>query len=234
MNEKRSSPRFSVALCVRLDLKEKGVLKGTLADLSASGEGMMVQSDKSVQEGEPVTMELSVPVQMRNIRCGGEVVRCQRSNGVYEIGIRIRDIDERSREDIRIFCDSLMPSTESDTVNYLIQEGERALTEASKAAVGKSTGERLEAFLHELLSLKYHDALRSFENALTIDPENETAMEGFCYSLAKAISHYERAGLDGLADIIKVKALPYFTDKTLKVAQRSPRMDRFLLEIITS
>jgi hypothetical protein len=125
-----------------------------------------------------------------------------------------------------------MPGANPDTVEYLIKRGEEALTEASEAAIERPVGARLEALMHELLSLKYHDALRSFEDALEIEPENEKAQEGFCYSLAKAISHYEHAGLGSVADIVKVKALPYCTDKALEVAERSPRISPFFLGII--
>jgi hypothetical protein len=157
---------------------------------------------------------------------------CRECNSGYEIGIHIRSIGEQFRESLRMFSRCLMPYAGSDTVNYLIQQGEKALEEASEVTIGESMSAELEAFLHELLSLKYHDALRSFEDALEIDEENEAALEGFCYSLAKAVSHYEYAGLSGLAETIKVKALSYCSDRTLEIAERSPRMSKYLLEII--
>ena len=119
-----------------------------------------------------------------------------------------------------------------DTLEYLIKQGEEALNEASEAAIESPTEARLEALMHELLSLNYHDALRSFESALYIDPENEKALEGFCYSLAKAISHHEHSGLTGIAETIKLKALPYCTDRALEIAESSPRIGRSFLEII--
>ncbi len=125
-----------------------------------------------------------------------------------------------------------MPRAKQDIVDYLIKQGEEALREASEVDISRSMGERLEALMHELLSLKYHDALRSFEDALKIDPENEAVLEGFCYSLANAVSHYEQAGLGGLAETIKLKALPYCTDKALEMAERSPRMGKYLLGVI--
>ena len=125
-----------------------------------------------------------------------------------------------------------MPRANSDAAEYLIQRGEESLAEAAKATIEESMGERMEALMHELLSLKYHDALRSFEDALKIEPENEAALEGFCYALAKSISHYEQAGLDNLADIVKVKALPYCSYKALKVAEESSRISGYFLEII--
>ena len=232
MEERRTSPRFDIALNVKLDLGKIGILEGTWGNLNASGKGIMVQADKEAQVGDAVILEIPVPVQMRTIKCEGRVTQCQKCDAVYEISIRIDDIDEQSRDDLRTFCSFLTPHSESDTIDYLIHQGEEALSEASEVTIGESMGARLEALMHELLSLKYHDALRSFEDALAIDGGNEVAVEGFCYSLAKAISHYERAGLDGLADIIKVKALQYFTDNTQEIAEKSDRIDSYLLSII--
>jgi hypothetical protein len=232
MEERRSSPRFDIVLSVKLDLGKGGILEGTWCNLNASGKGIMVRANEEAQKGDAVTLEMPVPVQMQTVQCKGQVVKCQKSDDAYEISIRIDEIDEQRRDDLRTFCSFLTPCSELDTADYLIQQGEKALAEASEVIVGKSMGERLEALMHELLSLRYHDALRNFEDALTIDNENEAAVEGFCYSLAKAISHYERAGLDGLADIIKVKALQYCDDKTWKIAEKSTRMDNYLLSII--
>jgi len=122
--------------------------------------------------------------------------------------------------------------SELETVNYLIHQGENALKEASKAKITDTMNEVLEAHMYDLLALKYHDALRSFEHALNIDGENEQALEGFCYALAEAVAHYERAGMSHLAEIIKVKAMPYYTDRMLDIASHSPRISRYLLEII--
>ena len=232
MEDRGSSPRFEIALKVKLDPGEETKIEGTLGNLSASGAEVMVKASKSPQVGDTVIMEIPVPVEMHTIQCEGEVLECRRSDGIYEIDIHVRSIDERSREDLRRFCNFLIPLATSDTINYLIQEGERALNEASEVTIGESIGERLQALMHELLSLKYHDALRSFEDALKIDRENEEAVAGFCYSLAKAVSHYERAGLDGLADIIKVKAMQYYTERTLEIAEKSSRMDDCLLGVI--
>jgi len=232
MEEKRSSPQFDIVLSVKLDLGKSGVLEGTWNNLSASGEDIMVRANESAQVGDTVILEIPVPIQIRTIQCEGKIVQCQQRNDVYEIGIRIHDIDEQSRDDLRMFCSFLTPRGESDTVDYLIQQGEKLLGEASEVTVGESMGQRLEALMHELLSLKYHDALRNFEDALKIDRENEAAVEGFCYSLAKSVSHYERANLSGLAEIIKVKALQYFTDETQNIAERSTRIDESLLSII--
>ena len=74
--------------------------------------------------------------------------------------------------------------------------------------------------------------MRSFEGALEIDQGNEAALEGFCYSLAEAVSHYKRAGLSRLAETVKMKALPYCTDKALEIAERSPGIGRYFMEIV--
>ena len=232
MEDKRSSPQLDIALSVKLDLGERGVFEGTWDNLSASGEDIVVRTSEGAKVGDPVILEIPVPVQIRTIQCRGQIIRCQKRNDVYEIGVRIQDIDEQSRDDLRMFCGFLTPRSESDTINYLIQQGEKSLSEASEVTVEEEMGQRLEALMHELLSLKYHDALRAFEDALKIDGESEAAVEGFCYSLAKAVSHYERANLGGLAEIIKVKALQYFTDDTQNIAEKSTRMDESLLGII--
>lgn len=125
-----------------------------------------------------------------------------------------------------------MQRDESYTTNYLVQQGEEALSEASKANITESMNEVLEAHMYELLALKYHDALRNFEEALKIEPNNTTALEGFCYSLAQTLSHYERAGLSHLAEIIKVKAMPYYTDDIEDIVKKSPRLNKYLLEIL--
>jgi len=226
------SPRFEIAIRVKLDFGDGETLEGKLGNLCASGEDVMVESSKSARVGDAVALEMPVPSQMRIVQCEGEVANCEKSDDTYEIDVRIRNIDEQSREELRRFCNFLTPLATSETIYYLIQEGEKALSEASEVTISESAGARLEALMHELLSLRYHDALRSFEDALKIDRENEEAVAGFCYSLAKAVCHYERAGLNGLADIIKVKALQYYTDRTLEIAEKSPRMDAYLLEII--
>ncbi len=228
----RKSPRFEIALRVKLDFGDSEALEGKLGSLCASGEGVMVESSKGARVGDAVALEIPVPSQMRMVQCEGEVTNCEKSDDAYEIDVRIRNIDEQSREELRKFCNFLAPLATPETIYYLIQEGEKALSEASEVTISESAGARLEALMHELLSLRYHDALRSFEDALKIDRENEDAVTGFCYSLAKAVSHYERAGLNGLADIIKVKALQYYTDKTLEIAEKSPRMDAYQLGII--
>jgi len=228
----RRSPRFEITLRVKLDFGDGETLEGKLGSLCASGEDVMVESGKSARVGDAVILEMPVPLQMRMVQCEGQVTNCEKSDDTYEIDVRIRNIDEQSREDLRRFCNFLAPLATSETIYYLIQEGEKALSEASEVTISESAGARLEALMHELLSLRYHDALRSFEDALKIDRENEDAVAGFCYSLAKAVSHYEQAGLNGLADIIKVKALQYYTDRTLEIAGKSPRMDSFLLGIV--
>ncbi len=228
----RRSPRFEITLRVKLDFGDGETLEGKLGNLCASGEDVMVESSKGARVGDAVALEIPVPSQMRMVQCEGQVTNCVKSDDTYEIDVRIRNIDEQSREELRKFCNFLAPLAKSETIYYLIQEGEKALSEASEVTISESAGARLEALMHELLSLRYHDALRSFEDALKIDGENEEAVVGFCYSLAKAVSHYERAGLNGLADIIKVKALQYYTDKTLEIAGKSPRMDAYLLGIV--
>ena len=233
MEERLSSPRFDIVLCVKLNIKEGGTLRGTLGNLSSSGEDIMVRCDKDVQEGKPVIVEIPVPAEIRNIQCEGKVISCNQTNGVYEIDVHIHSIDEQVKKGLQAFCNFLTPVAGSDIVKYLIQEAEKALGEASEVVVGKAMNKRLGALIHELLALRYHDALRSFEDALKLEPENEVAVEGFCYSLAKAISHYERAGLSGLADTIKTKAMLYYTDKTLDIAKGSPRISKYLLEVIT-
>ncbi|MEM4244321.1 MAG: hypothetical protein QXP44_05970 [Candidatus Bathyarchaeia archaeon] len=124
-----------------------------------------------------------------------------------------------------------MQSTNS-TLDYLIQQGENALSEASKATVTDTMNEVFEVHMYELLAMKYHDALRNFEEALKIDSENESALEGFCYALAETISHYERAGLSHLAEIVKVKAMPYYNEKLLDVVKKSKRIGKYLFEIL--
>jgi len=121
---------------------------------------------------------------------------------------------------------------EIDIVTYLIQQGEKALAEAKEASAKESESEEMEALINELLALKYHDALRSFEDALKLDKDNEAAIEGFCYSLANAVLHYEQAGLTGLSETIKVKAMQYPTKKTREIANRSSRLSIYLLEAI--
>ena len=64
-----------------------------------------------------------------------------------------------------------MERTKSDTLQYLVQQGEKTLSEASKVTIKEPTSENLIVLMHELLALKYHDALRSFEQALEIDRE---------------------------------------------------------------
>ena len=125
-----------------------------------------------------------------------------------------------------------MERTKSDTLQYLIKQGEKTVSEASKGTIKEPTSEDLIVLMHELLALKYHDALRSFEQALEIDRENEAAIEGFCYALAEAISHYEHAGLSRLADTIRVKAVLYQTDRLPEIAKRSKRMGSYLLGIV--
>jgi hypothetical protein len=228
----RRSPRFEIALRVKLDFGDGETFEGKLGSLYASGEDVMVESSKSARVGDAVILEMPVPSQMRMVQCEGQVTNCEKSDDTYEIDFRIRNIDQQSKEELRKFCNFLAPLATSETIYYLIQEGEKALSEASEVTISESAGARLEALMHELLSLRYHDALRSFEDALKIDRENEEAVTGFCYSLAKAVSHYEQAGLNGLADIIKVKALQYYTDRTLEIAGESPRMDAYLLGIV--
>ena len=232
MEGKRRSPRVDIAIGARLDFREKGTYEGVVENLSTSGEGIMVRSSREALVGETVTLEMPVPIKMETVRCRGEVIDCQESGGNYEIDILIRDIDEPSREALSVFCNLLKPRAKLSTIDYLVSQGEKAISEAAEVNIRESMGTRLGAYMHELLSLKYHDALRSFEDALNIDAENEAALEGFCYSLAKAVSHYERAGLSRLAETIKVKALPYCTHKALEIAERSPRMGRYLLGII--
>ncbi len=106
------------------------------------------------------------------------------------------------------------------TLDYLIQQGENTLSEASKATITETMNEVFEVHMYELLAMKYHDALRNFEEALKIDRENEVALEGFCYALAETVCHYERAGLSHLAEIVKVKAMAYYNEKLLDVAKR--------------
>lgn len=125
-----------------------------------------------------------------------------------------------------------MNMTRDDILQYLVKLGEKALDEASRANITSTMNEVLEEHMYELLALKYHDALRSFESALDIDPTNESALEGFCYSLAQAISHYERSGMSHVADIIKVKAMQYRTENILDIASRSKRIGRYLFEIL--
>ena len=127
MQEKRRSPRFDIVLGVKIDLKDRGTLTGTLGNLSASGEGIMIKTSESIQLGDTIALEIPVPVQMQTVQCEGEVMHCQQGDGVYEIGICIRNIDAKSRENLRTFCNFLMPSIGSDTLNYLIQQGEKAL-----------------------------------------------------------------------------------------------------------
>lgn len=233
MGEKVGSLRFDIALRVKFDIKGKNVIEGILENISASGEGIMALSPKNFQAGDVITMEIPVPVQIQEVQCTGQVISCQKHNGDYEIDVWIRDIDEGTKKAIQAFCKYLMPSTRLNTVDYLIQQGEKALIEASKAkSVEGSISSELEAYMNELLSLKYHDALRSFEDVLKIDPENDIAIEGFCYSLAEAVSHYQQAGLDGLAETIKVKAMQYWSPKVTKIAKKSPRITRILLEVI--
>lgn len=232
MEKKQRSPRFDIALNVRLDLREEGILEGTLGNLNASGEGIMVRSSKGVRAGDTAILEIPMPVRMRTIRCKGEIVHCYQRDGAYEIGIRICDIDTRSEEDLKVFCNFLMPHTGSDTVNHLIQQGEKALDEASAVIARESMDGKLEAVIHELLSLKYHDALRSFEDALKVDRENEVAMEAFCHSLVRAIFHYEQAGLDRSAKNVKTEVVQYFTDSTLEIAESSPRIGESFLGIM--
>lgn len=232
MEGKRRSPRVDIAIGAKLDFRGKGTYEGVVGNLSTSGEGIMVRSSKEALVGETVTLEMPVPIKMETVRCRGEVIDCQESGGNYEIDILIRDIDEPSREALSVFCNLLKPRARLNTIDYLVSQGEKAINEAAEVNIRESMGTRLGAYMHELLSLKYHDALRSFEDALNIDAENEAALEGFCYSLAKAVSHYERAGLSRLAETIKVKALPYCTHKALEIAERSPRMGRYLLGII--
>jgi len=233
MEERQSSAKFDIALKIKLDLGSGEGLKGTWKGVSASGSDIIVRSVDNTQVGKAVTIEMPVPVQMQVIRCKGEVSECHYINDAYEIAVHITEIDEQPKESLLSFCDFLTPSG-SETLDYLIREGEKALTEAAEVTIKESMGTRLEALMHELLSVKYHDALRSFEDALKIDGENETAVEGFCYSLAKAVYHYEHAGLDGIADIIRVKAMPYSTDDTIGIAERSPRMDEYSLKTIRS
>ena len=232
MEGKRRSPRVDIAIGAKLDFREKGTFEGVVGNLSMSGEGIMVRSSKEALVGETVTLEMPVPIKMETVRCRGEVIDCQESGGNYEIDILIRDIDEPSREALSVFCNLLKPRARLNTIDYLVSQGEKAISEAAEVNIRESIGTRLGAYMHELLSLKYHDALRSFEDALNIDAENEAALEGFCYSLAKAVFHYERAGLSRLAETIKVKALPYCTDKALEIAERSPRMGKYLLGIV--
>lgn len=119
-----------------------------------------------------------------------------------------------------------------NTLDYLIQQGEKALNEASNVTITDTMNEVFEVHIYELLAMKYHDALRNFEEALKIDKENEVALEGFCYALAETVSHYERAGLNHLSEIIKVKAMPYYSEKLLDVVRKSKRIGKYLREII--
>ncbi|MBD3181439.1 hypothetical protein GF312_04050 [Candidatus Poribacteria bacterium] len=231
-DEKHKSPYFEGFLRVKVAFKGKQFADGSLSGLSASGDYIAIRSNKCKEAGEHVTISLPVPAHVETIVCEGIVEECKKTDNIYEMEISISDIDDSSKEHLRRFCNFLIPHSGSEIIDYLIQQGEESLKEAGEVTIGDGVGERLESLMHELLSLKYHDALRSFEDALKMDMNNEAAIEGFCYSLAKAVSHYHQAGLDGLADTIKIKAMHYYNEKTLEVANNSPRINQVLMLII--
>lgn len=101
----RSSKRVLVGIDVKPTTRDRDLVFGTLANLSAGG--TLLQTNEGLPEGTKLGLSFSLPGQSHVINCSGVIVRHEDSNrGIHGYGVRFEQIAESDVQRITAFVDS--------------------------------------------------------------------------------------------------------------------------------
>ena len=94
--DKRKYKRFDAYMSVKFNGSEETSVKGIALSRDLCREGLMINSDKALQEGARLDLEIMIPDDPKPIFSAGEVVWSRPSEGMnqgYDQGVRLLNMD---------------------------------------------------------------------------------------------------------------------------------------------